>query len=104
LSDSAGAWTFEAQSKAAGRGSAGDALSGIHGKRSGLRLEPEAYRELCRQVLERDSWRCQECGGMENLHVHHLHRRSQLGSDVAENLIALCASCHQSAHRLRRTK
>jgi 5-methylcytosine-specific restriction endonuclease McrA len=73
-------------------------LTRIRAKRSRLKLELEAYRELCREVLERDGWRCQSCGRMEDLQVHHLQWRSQLGDDTLENLIVLCASCHQDVH------
>jgi 5-methylcytosine-specific restriction endonuclease McrA len=66
-----------------------------------LKLDPEAYRQLCREVLERDGWRCQLCGCMENLQVHHIQWRSHLGDDSTENLIALCANCHQEVHRQR---
>ena len=76
---------------------------GIRAKRPRLRLDPEAYRQLCREVLERDGWPCQSCGHMEGLQVHHIQWRSHLGDDAAENLIALCASCHQEAHRQKRT-
>jgi 5-methylcytosine-specific restriction protein A len=69
------------------------------GKSARLRLGPKAYRELHRQVLERDGWRCQACGSMQHLQVHHLKLRSHLGSDVEQNLITLCAICHERAHR-----
>lgn len=67
-------------------------------KRPRLKLDPEAYRQLCREVLERDSWRCQSCGRMEVLQVHHIHPRGRLGDDAEENLITLCSECHQSFH------
>jgi 5-methylcytosine-specific restriction endonuclease McrA len=44
------------------------------------------------RVLRRDSWRCQECGSIENLHVHHMKPRSELGGDEMDNLITLCAN------------
>ncbi len=59
----------------------------------------KSYRELHRQVLERDGWRCQVCGSMQNLQVHHLRFRSQSGSDEEHNLITLCAECHEQMHR-----
>jgi 5-methylcytosine-specific restriction endonuclease McrA len=65
-----------------------------------LRLDVNRYHELHRQVLERDAWRCQVCGGMQHLQVHHLKFRSQSGSDVEQNLITLCAQCHERMHRL----
>ncbi len=68
-------------------------------KRPRIRLDPEAYNELCRQVLQRDGWRCQNCGSPENLQVHHRKFRSHSGDDSEENLITLCPSCHSAAHR-----
>ena len=73
-------------------------MTRIQTKRPRLMLAPEAYRELCRQVLERDRWRCQSCGSSENLQVHHVKWRSQLGDDSEQNLITLCSSCHRSCH------
>ena len=70
-------------------------------KRPRQRLEIEAYRQLCHGVLERDNWRCQWCGQIEGLQVHHIQPRSRLGDDTDENLIALCVVCHQKAHRLQ---
>ena len=64
-----------------------------------LRLDPEAYKALCSQVLGRDNWRCQNCGASENLQVHHIQWRSKLGHDILENLITLCSNCHEALHR-----
>ena len=72
----------------------------LRGKSRRLRLDAPSYRELHRQVLERDGWRCQACGGMQHPQVHHLKFRSQSGSDVEQNLITLCAECHERTHRL----
>ncbi len=63
-----------------------------------VRLDAESYRKLHHQVLERDSWRCQVCGSMGNLQVHHIKHRSQSGGDVEANLITLCAGCHGLLH------
>ena len=64
-----------------------------------VRLSRESYSELHRQVLERDGWRCQTCGRMQNLEVHHLEFRSHSGADEEQNLITLCARCHEEVHR-----
>jgi 5-methylcytosine-specific restriction endonuclease McrA len=63
-----------------------------------LRLDSESYRKLHRQVLERDGWRCQICGSMQQLQVHHLKFRRQSGGDEEQNLITLCAECHLRIH------
>jgi 5-methylcytosine-specific restriction endonuclease McrA len=62
------------------------------------RLDPGAYEELRQQILRRDGWRCQLCGALSNLEVHHKEFRSQSGDDSEENLITLCAECHGRIH------
>lgn len=68
-------------------------------KRPRLRLDPRVYRRLCHQVLERDGWRCQNCGRLVELEVHHIQPRSRLGDDAEQNLITLCVQCHQEIHK-----
>lgn len=67
----------------------------------GLRLDSVSYERLRQQVLGRDSWRCQSCGTMSNLEVHHKQFRSHSGNDSEENLITLCSTCHASVHGRR---
>ena len=73
-------------------------MNKIRAKIPRLRLDSSSYRELQRQVMERDGWRCQACGSMQNLQVHHLKFRSHSGSDIEQNLITLCAQCHARIH------
>ena len=63
-----------------------------------LKLAPDEYSALRRRILERDGWRCQICGSMRDLQVHHLKHRSRLGDDEPDNLIALCLRCHRDQH------
>jgi 5-methylcytosine-specific restriction endonuclease McrA len=67
----------------------------------GLRaqLSSESYAQLKLQVLNRDGWRCQNCGSSRNLEVHHQQFRSHSGDDSEENLITLCNYCHSLKHR-----
>jgi hypothetical protein len=51
------------------------------------RLDFKSYRQLRRQVLERTGRRCQSCGGMQHVQVHHREHRSQSGS---ESYYAMC--------------
>ena len=76
-------------------------MSRLRRKRPRLRLDRKEYEALRKQVLSRDNWRCQNCGAFENLQVHHIQWRSKLGHDSLENLITLCASCHDALHRKR---
>jgi 5-methylcytosine-specific restriction endonuclease McrA len=70
----------------------------IRPKNPRLRLTPELYDQACQHVLRRDGWRCQSCGTMSNLEVHHKEFRSQAGHDSEENLITFCAGCHAVIH------
>jgi 5-methylcytosine-specific restriction endonuclease McrA len=63
-----------------------------------MRLDLPSYEKLRWQILRRDSWRCQSCGAMSNLEVHHQQFRSHSGADSEKNLITLCATCHSSVH------
>ena len=63
-----------------------------------VRLDDNAYQQLRLQVLERDGWRCQVCGSMMNLEVHHAQFRSRQGRDSEDNLISLCVQCHKLSH------
>jgi ATP-dependent DNA helicase RecQ len=74
-------------------------MSSIGRKPSRVRLDPVLYETLRQQVLRRDGWRCQSCGTMSNLEVHHIRFRSHSGDDSEENLITLCDSCHKLVHR-----
>ena len=68
-------------------------------KRPRLALRPEEYGSLRMRVFQRDGWKCQCCDSSGNLQVHHLQYRGRLGSDVLDNLVSLCADCHNQEHR-----
>jgi HNH endonuclease len=72
-------------------------------KRPRQRLDRCSYETLWGQVLRRDGWRCQGCGSLRDLQVHHIQSRSLLGDDAEENLITLCTRCHKRT-RLRSSK
>jgi ATP-dependent DNA helicase RecQ len=73
-------------------------MNSIGSKSPRLRLDPVAYESLRQQILHRDGWRCQSCGAMSNLEVHHKQFRSHSGDDSEENLITLCTACHNESH------
>jgi 5-methylcytosine-specific restriction endonuclease McrA len=73
-------------------------MNRIRPKQPRLRLDADAYQELWQKVLARDGWKCQACGSMQHLQVHHKQFRSHAGNDSEENLITLCNDCHKAAH------
>ncbi len=54
----------------------------------------QVWDEARRQALERDGYRCVQCGRTINLHVHHLQARKEKGTHDLDNLITLCQDCH----------
>jgi 5-methylcytosine-specific restriction endonuclease McrA len=73
-------------------------MRGLKPRHPRIRLHPEDYKALRREVLARDSWRCQNCGSSEDLQAHHIQPRGKLGADSLDNLITLCATCHEALH------
>ena len=71
-------------------------------KRTPIRPEKKHYDELRYTILKRDGWRCQFCGAMTNLEVHHQQFRSHSGDDSEENLITICHTCHETIHGTKR--
>ena len=62
-------------------------------KHSGI-VDPDAVKAARRSY-------CVYCGLSKSsmtYHVHHIVKRSQAGGDVEDNLINLCAECHERAH------
>ncbi len=65
--------------------------------------EQYGYANAREYVLWRDGHTCQACKGKSgdpHLETHHIHERSQGGSDRVENLITLCHTCHEGHHQL----
>lgn len=51
-------------------------------------------------ALERDGFRCQACGSRSpHMHAHDRRQPWLLPSYATQNLISLCRSCHEAAHR-----
>jgi 5-methylcytosine-specific restriction endonuclease McrA len=73
-------------------------MSKIVPKTPRLQLDDDSYELLRRQVLRRDSWRCQLCGAMSNLEAHHQKFRGHQGGDSEESLITLCSACRVHLH------
>lgn len=60
-----------------------------------------AAKRLRREVLDRDGWRCRDCGRPGRLEVHHvkpIRERPDLAL-VPDNCLTLCVRCHLKRHR-----
>ena len=49
-----------------------------------------------RRIYERDAYRCQYCGGFDNLVLDHVNPVSQGGDDSDENLVTACWECNST--------
>ena len=58
-----------------------------------------AWSMIRQTVLERDNYCCQICDGLKGttLHIHHILKRVEGGTDHLDNLITVCNRCHKSA-------
>ena len=63
------------------------------------RLPPDEYKARCKEVLQRDGWRCRLCGRRNTLHVHHVLFRSRGGKDTLNNLLTVCYLQHEQIHK-----
>lgn len=64
---------------------------------------PSDWRAKRRDILERDSFTCGNCGKTPvetdtHLHVHHVVPRFRGGTHNPSNLITLCERCHRAVH------
>lgn len=50
------------------------------------------------EVMERDGYRCVECGNGNTLSVDHKISRARGGCDTKENCVTLCQICHSKKH------
>lgn len=58
------------------------------------RPSEEVPETLRREVLDRDSRECVNCGAKTELQVHHIRR----GEATPSNLATLCRDCHKEVH------
>lgn len=77
---------------------AGDTLDFRSMRASAPPAYPSYWPELRQLVLDRDGYRCGNCGSMQDLHVHHIVPLSLGGSNEMGNLHTLCTPCHSRLH------
>lgn len=58
-----------------------------------------AHRQAQKQGKERDYYTCQACGSTDHTEGHHIIDHQYNGAAHPDNIITLCHSCHQEAHK-----
>jgi 5-methylcytosine-specific restriction endonuclease McrA len=64
------------------------------------RFEVQMVWSMTREaVLKRDQYSCRMCGSVKEsaLHIHHILKRVEGGTDHMDNLITVCNRCHKAA-------
>jgi hypothetical protein len=65
---------------------------------------PSDWNKRRELILERDEYKCQNCGqSYSNLEVHHIVPLENGGSNSIGNLTTLCQDCHGSIHSNSKT-
>ena len=70
-------------------------------------LDPR-WQERRQMILQRDHWKCRNCGSKDQLVVHHRQYHSDAATKTPRNvweysdcyLITLCDACHAEGHKL----
>ena len=64
------------------------------------RLDARRWAQARKACLDRDGWRCTECGKAGKLEAHHLVPVSEAPELAYEldNLATLCVGCHVELH------
>lgn len=62
-------------------------------------LLSDEWKKLREQAKQRAGYKCQMCNNNGELHVHHRTYQSFNTDSVINDLIVLCASCHEQFHR-----
>lgn len=58
------------------------------------------WRQFRKQILSIRN-KCQNCGGRNNLNLHHKHYKS-IGKEKNEDIIVLCKICHNNFHKKKK--
>lgn len=76
----------------------GDTIDNLFDRISEMTGRNEDWSDRRDRVMQRDGYRCQECGerfaDSRPLEAAHIVARADGGSDAMENLRTLCIACH----------
>ena len=69
----------------------------------------KSYKKIRQEVLERDNYKCQLCGSIRNVEVHHKDGKgTEYNTDNMNNnksnLITLCHKCHLTLEAIKRKR
>lgn len=62
-------------------------------------LESSQWKQIRKQVIERDGGKCVTCRSTQRLQVHHTLYRGGIGNEQLDDLVTLCSTCHERLHQ-----
>ena len=62
-------------------------------------IQSAAWRRKADSAKRRAGYKCQVCGSVERLEVHH-NCYDRLGRERNTDIVCLCRRCHQAYHRI----
>ncbi len=63
-------------------------------------MDSTEWQEMRETALIQAGRKCERCGAIESLQVHHL-TYEHLGDELPEELLVVCPPCHEKEDRLR---
>lgn len=64
-------------------------------------LKSEKWAEIKKRLFKKRGKKCEKCGKINILHIHHLTYRN-IFNEKDEDLIILCNLCHEKAHGIKK--
>ena len=61
-------------------------------------MQSPEWQRLRNEALRRDKYVCQLCGEGKNLHVHHVSYEHVGTARELDDVVCLCARCHDEVH------
>ena len=65
-------------------------------------VHKQVWSRLRTHVINRDGWKCTQCGARYRLEVHHKVPIAEGGHSTPDNCITVCRPCHISLERERK--
>ena len=63
-------------------------------------IHSELWRSRASEMIRKAGYRCQQCGSIGRLQVHH-NAYNRLGAELDSDLLVVCEKCHKNLHNLK---
>jgi len=63
-------------------------------------IHSEIWRARASEMIRKGGYRCQQCGNIGKLEVHH-NAYNRLGAELDSDLLVVCKKCHEKIHKIK---